>query len=296
MSAYAIGLIYIFAGTLVHQLEAIVVKNYGKKHGKGGMFFNAFLCLFAVVYFVVSDLLLDKSGFQLPPAVLLCGALTSILYAAGFYAAYVAYAAGSFGLTRFYTSFGGVLTIVYGLAVLGETTGPLFWPAVVLKFLAMFLIQYKAAKESDAKFSLKWFISMLITVLSNVAISIINKWQQDHFDGQFRNEYLTVIFVGSALVLFVLGLVYERHSFKATVKHGLVYGMAAGLLNGLNNVFSLAVYYYLPISFVSPFKGGLGMLATFIIAVLLYKEKFTVRQYIGAAIGVASMVLINIKF
>lgn len=295
MSAYAIGMIYAFAGVFVHQLEAIVVKRYGQKYGKGGMFFNAFLCLFAVVYFVVSDLLLDESGFQIPLPVLLCGALTSILYAAGFYAAYIAYASGSFGLTRFYSSFGGVLTIVYGLAVLGETTGPLFWPAVALKFLAMFFIQYKATKETDAKFTWKWFISMLINVLANVAISIVNKWQQDHFEGLYRNEYLTVIFVGAALILLVLGFIYERNSFKATVKHGLLYGAAAGLLNGLNNVFGLAVYYYLPISFVSPFKGGLGMLATFLLAVLLYKEKFTVRQYIGAAIGVASMVLINIK-
>lgn len=295
MSAYAIGLIYVFAGTFVHQLEAIIVKNYGKKYGKGGMFFNAFLCLFAVVYFVVSDLVMDKSGFQLPPQVILCGALTSVLYAAGFYAAYVAYASGSFGLTRFYSSFGGVLTIVYGLAVLGETTGRFFWAAVALKFVAMFLIQYKAGRDTDARFTWKWFISTVINVLANVAISIINKWQQDHFEGQYRNEYLTVIFVGAALILLVLGLIYERGSFKTTIKQGLFYGMAAGLLNGLNNVFGLAVYYYLPISFVSPFKGGLGMLATFILAVFLYKEKFTVRQYIGAAVGVASMVLINIK-
>ncbi len=295
MSAYAIGLIYIFAGTLVHQMEAIVVKNYGKKYGKGGMFFNAALCLFAVVYFVASDLVLDKGGFQLPPSVFLCGALTSLLYAAGFYAAYLAYACGSFALTRFYSSFGGIFTIVYGLAVLGESTGRFFWLAIALNFVAVFCIQYKATKDTDAKFTWKWFISMTVTVLSNVAIGIVNKWQQDHFEGQYRNEYLTVIFVGSALVLLVLGFIYERDSFKATVKHGLFYGMAAGLLNGANNVFSLAVYYYLPISFVSPFKGGLGMLATFLLAALLYKEKFTVRQYIGAAIGILSMVLINLK-
>lgn len=295
MTGYVLGMICIFVGLTAHQMEAIVVKNYGKKHGKGGMFFNAFLCLFAVLYFVGSDLILDRSGFQLPPDVLLVGSLTSLLYAAGFYAAYVAYSCGSFGLTRFYSSLGGVLTIVYGLAVLGETTGPFFFVAVALKFVAMFLIQYKATKAGDAKFSFKWFFSTAVNVLANVAIGIVNKWQQDHFEGQYRNEYLTVIFLGSALVLFVLGLIYERGSFKATIKHGLVYGMAAGLLNGVNNVFSLAVYYYLPLSFVSPFKGGLGMLATFFIAAILYKEKFTLRQYIGAGVGVAAIVLMNIK-
>ncbi len=295
MSPFAIGILLCLAGVFIHQLEAIIVKNYGKKHGKGGMFFSAFLCLFAVLYYVVSDLIFDKSGFQCPLSVFWLGLANSALYALGFYAGYVAYASGSFGLTRFYSSFGGVLTIVYGLTVLGETTGPLFWPAVVLKFLAMFLIQYKAQKRCDAKFTPKWFFWIVVNTLSNVALSIVNKYQQDRFDGLYRNEYLTVIFVCSTLVLFLFGFLYERHSFKQTVKYGLVYGMVAGLCNGVNNVLSLAVYHYLNISFVSPFKGGLGMLAAFIIAGLIYKEKFTVRQYIGAAVAVASVVLINIK-
>ena len=295
MSNYAIGMLYLVAGTLAHQLEAIIVKRYGQKYGNGGMFFNVFLCLFAVVYFFVSDLLLDKSGFQLPLGVFVCGIITSVLYAVGFYAAYVALASGSFGLTQFYSSFGGILTIAYGIAVLGETTGRFFYVAVVLKFLALFLIQYKASKETGAKFTMKWFVSLMLNILANVAITVINKWQQDHFEGQYRNEYLTVIFLGSALILFVLGLIYERNSLKTTFKHGFLYGMAAGLLNGMNNLFSLAMIFYLPISLTSPLKSGLGMLATFVFAVFLYKEKFTIRQYIGVAIGVASVVLINIQ-
>ncbi|MBQ9769814.1 MAG: EamA family transporter, partial [Clostridia bacterium] len=220
---------------------------------------------------------------------------TSVLYTIGFYASYLALSCGSFGLTQFYSSFGGILTIVYAIAVLGETTGRFFYLAVALKFLAMFLIQYKASKSSDNKFSLKWFISLMLNILANVAITIVNKWQQDHFEGKYRNEYLTVIFICSALVLFILGMIYERDSFKATIKQGFLYGMAAGLLNGMNNVFTLAVYYYLPISFSGPFRGGLAMLLTFVIAALIYKEKFTLRQYIGAAVGVASVVLLNIK-
>lgn len=295
MSAGTIGMIYLLSALVAHQLQGVFVKNYGKKYGKGGMFFNAFLCLFAVVYFIISDLLLDKSGFTLPLDVFICGAVSSLLYAIGFYAAYIALACGSFGLTRFYSSFGNVLTIVYGIAILGETTGRFFYLAVFLKFLALFMIQYKASKEPDFKISAKWLISLSASILANVAIAIINKWQQGHFDGKYGNEYLTVIFLGSALVLFILGFIYERNSFKETIKHGFTYGMAAGLLNGMNNAFSLAMYYYLPISLSSPLTSGLGMLITFALAVVLYKEKFTIRQYIGALIGVAAVVLINIK-
>ena len=55
MSGYALGMVYLVASVLVHQFETIVVKNYGKKYGKGGMFFNAIICLFAAIYFFVSD-------------------------------------------------------------------------------------------------------------------------------------------------------------------------------------------------------------------------------------------------
>ena len=178
MSVTTIGIIYLVASLVVHQFEGICVRRHARRYGKGGMFFNAFLCLFAVVYFVVSDLLLDKTGFTLPFDVFICGLLTSLLYATGFYAAYIAMGCGSFGLTRFYASFGGVLTIVYGIAVLGETTGRFFYIAVALKFLALFMIQYKAGQDSDFKVTPKWLISMSVNVLANVAISIVNKWQQ----------------------------------------------------------------------------------------------------------------------
>ena len=47
------GMLFILAGLTVHQFEAMLVKRYGKKHGAGGMFFNAIICLFAMVYFFV---------------------------------------------------------------------------------------------------------------------------------------------------------------------------------------------------------------------------------------------------
>ena len=57
-----VGLL-IAASIFAHQIEAIAVKRYGDKKGKGGMFFNSFLCLFAVIYFVVSAFNMSASSF-----------------------------------------------------------------------------------------------------------------------------------------------------------------------------------------------------------------------------------------
>ena len=46
-----IGIAIVLGGLIAHQFEAMIVKRYGAKHGKGGMFFNAILYLAATVYF-----------------------------------------------------------------------------------------------------------------------------------------------------------------------------------------------------------------------------------------------------
>ena len=106
------GMILILAGLTVHQFEAMLVKRYGKKHGAGGMFFNAIICLFAMVYFIVSDIV-DKSGLQFSTGVIIYGLINSLMYAIGFYAAYLAYRCGSFGLTRLLTSFASIIPIFF---------------------------------------------------------------------------------------------------------------------------------------------------------------------------------------
>ena len=62
MNGGAIGLSLAMGSVFAHQAEAMTVKRYGDKHGKGGMFFNAILCLFAVVFFLISDK--DEDGSE----------------------------------------------------------------------------------------------------------------------------------------------------------------------------------------------------------------------------------------
>lgn len=50
-----VGLGIILVSSVLHQFEAMTVTQYGRKYQKGGMFFNAIICLFAAIYFFVSD-------------------------------------------------------------------------------------------------------------------------------------------------------------------------------------------------------------------------------------------------
>ena len=288
------GMILILAGLTVHQFEAMLVKRYGKKHGAGGMFFNAIICMFAMVYFFVTD----KGGLQFSTGVIIYGLINSLMYAVGFYAAYLAYRCGSFGLTRLLTSFASIIPIFFGIIVLKEPTNALTYISLVLIFLSLFLMNYqgKTDLQDQQKISFKWIIFVILIIVSNALISIISKLKVDNLGTELNNEYLIMCYAGASLGLFILGFIFERDNFKSTIKYGFAYGAAAGIFNGINNLLILITYEYLPISFISPVRTGLGMVIAFLLSIFLYKEKFTLRQLISAGIGIVAIILMNLKF
>ena len=284
-------MLLIFAGLMVHQFEAMIVKHYGKKYDAGGMFFNAVICIFSMFYFVITD----KGGLQFPPKIILFGLINSTMYAIGFYAAYQAYRIGSFGLTRLLSSFGIIITTFYGIIFLKEPTTPYTYIALVLIVVAFLIGYQKDDADEKVNISAKWVLMVVLTVLSNAMISILGRIQVGMFDGEYKNEYLMISLGGAAILLMVLGLIFERDKFVSTVKNGFLYGMFAGMFNGINNFFILVTYSYVPISISSPVKSGLGMVISFVMSVVIYKEKFSRRQLIQVAIGIVAVVLMNLK-
>ena len=290
------GMLFILAGLTVHQFEAMLVKRYGKKHGAGGMFFNAIICLFAMIYFFITD----KGGLQFSTGVIIYGLINRLMYAIGFYAAYLAYRCGSFGLTRLLTSFASIIPIFFGILVLKEPTTLLTYISLILIFLSLFLMNYQGktqeGSQDQQKFSFKWIIFVILIILSNALISIISKLKVDNLGTELNNEYLIICYAGASLGLFILGFIFERDNFKSTIKYGFTYGAAAGIFNGINNLLILITYEYLPISFISPVRTGLGMVIAFLLSIFLYKEKFTLRQLVSAGIGIVAVILMNLKF
>lgn len=284
-----VGMILICIGLVVHQLEAMIVRFYGKKYKKGGMFFNAVICLFAMIYFFASD----EGALEFPKGVCLYGALNSIMYATGFYSAYAAFKLGSFGLSRLFTSFGVIVPTFYGIVFLKEPTTLFTYIAFVLILLSLFLMNYQGKESSSQKISFRWILSILFIVISNAAIAIIGRVQYGVYGNTYKNEFLIISLAGATIALLIFGFIFERDSFKVEIKHCLAFGALAGIFNGIGNLLTLITYEYLPISFISPVKSGAGIVISFLVSIILYKESFTKRQLISVGIGALAVVLMN---
>lgn len=285
------GMLLVIITLIANQGESMVMRQYGEKHGKGGMFFNAILCAFATIYFFVTD----KNGLQFVNGIWIYGFFNSFLYAIGFYAAYIALKTGSFGLTRLFTSFGIIINVFYGVIFLNEPTTFLTYIALLLVLISMVLINYQNQNDATQKISPKWVISVLLIIISNAASTIIGRIQHGIYADAYDNEFLIISLAGASISLFILGAVFERDNFKPTMKYGVIYGASAGILNGIGSLLVLVTYNYLPISFTSPVKAALGIVLSFVVSVAFYKEKFNQRQLLSAFIGVVAVVLMNIQ-
>lgn len=294
MGILGIGLMLIYLSA--HQGEVMLVRGYGKKHGAGGMLFNGVICLFAMVFFILTD----RDGFHFLPGLWAYGIANAVLYAAGFYFAYVAYAVGNYFLTSTITSLSFMVPIIYGLVFLNEPANTLSYLSLVFSVgsvVLMFIARWqKTEKNEPGKgISAKWLIATLITLFSNGFISIVAKMQQTAFDKLHSNEYMIITLAGASVSLLIMAITLEKDSIRKTLQYGITYGMGAGLLNGLKNAINIALIALVPLSALTPVRKGGSMVFTFLVSYLIYKERYTKLQYLSILLSVIAIVLMQLS-
>lgn len=267
--------------------ESIVVRRYATRYQSGGMLMNGVICLFACIFF----LLTDKDGFSMPIELLPYGLLSMLCYAAGFYSMFLAYRYGSYGLTSLLSKFSLFFPIIYGIVFLKEESSWLTYAGLGIIVLSSVLLKPDEEGKGEKKiYIFRWIIALTVSVVSNGFISILTKMQQIRFDNSVSNEFLVLSLGGATVFLLAFGLTAERYGLKDFLKHGLGYGAAAGLFNGGKNLAAIFIYLFLPMSVVSPVESCLGTVLTFLVATLLYKEKYTPKQKIGVVLGAVAVI------
>ena len=129
----------------------------------------------------------------------------------------------------------------------------------------------------------------------NGLCSIFQNMHVRKFDGAYSNEFMATALIISAIVLFVISLFYEKNDLPTNLKKGALWYSLCGLSNGgVNLLVMLLTNRGMPPSVMFPVISAGGIVISFIISLTLYKEKFSVTQYIGLGLGIASIILLNI--
>lgn len=275
-------------------VEGVLIKKYNEKHDKGGFIFTAIVSLFSMLFFVIKDLLIDKGGFDFRPEMLPYGILAGIFYCSASFATFVALGCGPFAISKLVLSYSGIFSIFYGILRFENKLSPFAIAGILLMFVSLFLSR-QSKEENEKKASIKWLICIIISVIASGLYGIIQKEQQYVFNEAVDNEFMIIGLGFSALILFIIGFIKDGKDTFYIFKHGTLHSSAAGLSNGLSNYLTILANGLITANFavIAPIRSGVGIILSFVISLLIFKEKFLPRQIIGVALGIVALILLN---
>ncbi len=287
-------LMVVFACTSL--TEGILIKQYNKKHEKGGFIFTAFVSVFGLVFMLVSNLVKGEGLPSFSLEILPYAIIGGILYCSASIFTYIALQCGSFAITMLVLSYSLVFSILYGIIFLEESGSFFTYIGFAAMALSIFLVRKKGDPNEPKKgFSLKWLIAMIISVLGSGLFSVVQRMQQIKFEKTMDSEFMIITYAFTAIALIIAGIIVDKKDCINIIKSGTPYAGAAGLANGATNLLSMVTNSLLALSIVVPTRSAIKTIISFLVSLFIFKEKFEKRQVVGVALGLVAVVLLNLK-
>ncbi len=170
----------------------------------------------------------------------------------------------------------------------------------ILLIVSLILINYEKEKaedeEAEKKVPLKWYVFVFLAFMGNGMCSTVQKAKQQIHGTEGDNLFMIVALAMVAALMFILAFCSreERPTIRETVRHGFLWAILCGVANGLTNYLVILLNLRLPASTLFPVISSGSLALSFLYSVLVVREKFSTRQYIGFLIGVVSIVLLNL--
>lgn len=266
------------------------------RHNAGSKDTSTLYSLLVTLSAVVSWGVLFFCDFEFDVRVIGYSVLYGLLYTVAMFGMFKAYGCGPVSLTAF----------VKQLSLVGVAFwGFLFWDTPVevniviglVLIVASLLLCFKRKKEAKAHVvSLKWLGFALMLLVGNAGCSIVQKYQQLAFGGRFGNQLMFFGVGFSAITCLILYLKGERCGVKDVQKKAsLLCPMVAGLSSTiLNLLILLMLSTTLSESVIFPGVAVGGLILTTVFSLIAYKERLTCIQWLGLAIGMVGLVLLNL--
>ena len=292
-------------------VQNVLKKAYNNKLVNGGAFvFNALTVLSACAFFFVTAEHPLSFNLEMLP------------YSLGFAACYsiaaifsmLAIREGSLSITSLALSYSLLIPTVFGLIFYGDEASVFLFIGIALLIVSILLInnspkQAKSDSTAQAestsipstevtgsggvKFTLRWLIFVLLSFLSNGFCTTIQNAYAKSATGS-KNEFMIIALLTVFLVLVCAVAVSEKDKIKPSLKGGWYLMVICGIANGVVNLFVILLSPLMDSSVMFPLISAGGIVLTSLVSIFFYKEKLTVRQYVGMVLGIASIVFLNI--
>ena len=275
----------------------LVRKVYMDRSGAGlapTFLFNGLSCL------VAAPVIMLFGGFdKVSTFTVLLGIAFGIVTSVAAIAALKAISIGPVSYTTLITSLSTVISALSGALFFNETIAGVQIIGMILMLVTFYLATDKG--NGGRRASLEWFIYSLIAFICTGGVGVM---QKVHQASAYKDEivpFLVIMFLVSAVFSMLLYLVFykkegKNEAWAKSDKKTLVLLFAtmviSGICGALNNQFNLYLCGVIPAAIFFPIVNGGHLILTTLSALVLFKEKLTVRQWIGIAVGIVSVVLL----
>lgn len=280
-------------------INSVAQKQYNIKAKKQNIFlFTSVFIFVAMMFFVVS------SGFKLNfnLEVLPYSIAFATVYSLSLLTGFLAIKHGPLSITMLVIAYSLIIPTFYGMIFLNETIGFLAYVGIAMIMVSLLLVNFpqkaktgEGSAEESPKVSIKWIVILVCAFFVNGLNSVVQKEQQMRFDGAYKNEFMIVGLLLSAVVLFVCSFIGDgRKEFLPKLKDSVPYGLMGGIANGVMNLGVLVLTGTIPNAILFPSISGGGVVLGFIVSTFVYKEKLSPLQVIGFVIGTISVIILNL--
>ncbi len=281
------NVVYLIAIIIGVSAQNIFKKPYTNKAGEKGVYwFSAALSLAALLFFVVTS-----KGLQFEIGILPYAFGFAVTYTMATVFSVKAISCGPLSLTALFSSYSLMLPAFYGLIFLREPIGVGFVPGIILLMISLILIN---KKSDDNKISFKWVIYVFLVFAGNGLCSVFQKIQQVKYDGAYKSEFMIAALGMVTIAMLVFALIDERKEVCTFFKGGWYWAVLCGLMNGIVNLFVMILSGRMSVSLMFPLISAGGIIVTYFVSRIVYKEKLTKAQLIGFLIGIVTVVCLNL--
>ena len=207
---------------------------------------------------------------------------------------------GPFAYTSVITSLSMLIPTLSGALLFGESIAVIQYFGIALMVVCLVLSVNR--DSSSRKASFKWLVFCGIAFLCTGLIGVMQKWHQNTEHAHELNAFLIIAFI----IAFVYSVIMSIFSAKKEQKKSdgakistpflralpLCLMTVAGVCIALNNMFNLYLSGVMTSAVFFPLVNGGGLILTTLSALIIFREKLTVRQWIGVGSGIAAVILL----
>ena len=272
---------------LVNCCQSIAQKQYNLKYEKANVIlFSAVTSVIALLFFLIT------SGLKLEfnPGLIPYALAFAVAYSAAWVGTVLAVKYGLMALTTLIVSCSLIFPTACGI-FLGEPVTATIVIGMILLLASMVMANLKF--DRSAKFTWKWFACAMVACVGNGICSVSQTLQKRMVGDSYSHEFMILALAAAAVLLFGYAALTSS-DLRGDFRRCLPFATANGAANGLINFLVLVTIGHIPNTVLYPSLSALNMVATFLLAFFAYKERFSKIQYAGYALGIVSIVLLNL--